>query len=80
MAFLYTAKNLINSIEWFFVGLAGFFIFQARKGPYDLLLGLPFLLIGVGFVVNPLATAVMSILTPTFNKGVCIFCGDIHTK
>jgi len=70
----YIGKSVIASLVWFVVGIIGVLLFYAKKGPFDLLFGLPLLVIGIGFVLNSLLNIVLSIFSPTYNRGVCILC------
>lgn len=42
--------------------------------PYDLVFGLPLLLIGIGFVVNGLTSTFLAIFSSGYNRRVCTFC------
>ncbi len=70
----YIFKGIIQGVEWLFVAIAGFFIFQTKKTPYDILIGLPLFLIGIGFVLNNLITVFFSVLSYRYNRGVCRWC------
>jgi hypothetical protein len=70
------AKALIRSFTWLLVGIAGLLILQTRRTPFDILIGLPLLLVGGGFVVNSLWTAFLAFFYPKYNKGVCIWCNN----
>jgi hypothetical protein len=78
VVFLTIVKGLISEIVWFLVGLGGYFIFVSKKSPYDIVLGLPLLLIGIGFVVNSLWNEVLSVFSPTYNKGICFLCRRVE--
>lgn len=71
---LTTAKAIVYSLIWLLVGLAGLAIFQSKKSPFDLLIGLPLILIGVGFVLNSLQSIILSLFSPAFNRGICFLC------
>lgn len=67
-------KGLVVSIAWILIGAAGFLILQTRRTPWDILLGLPLLLIGGGFVANNLGSVFLSFFSPTYNRGICVLC------
>ena len=67
-------KSLVSSFVWIFVTLAGYLIFQTKKTPYDIVLGIPLMLVGGGLIINKLGDVANSISSPTYNKAVCIFC------
>ncbi|OGM34574.1 hypothetical protein A3D00_05145 [Candidatus Woesebacteria bacterium RIFCSPHIGHO2_02_FULL_38_9] len=67
-------KGIASSSIWIIIGAAGFLIFQAKKSPYDIILGLPLILIGAGMTINNLANIVYSVFSPQYNRGVCIIC------
>lgn len=67
-------KGLISEVLWFLLGLAGYFIFASRVSPYDIILGVPLLLAGFGFVVNSLWSDVLSVFSPAYNKALCFMC------
>ena len=67
-------KNIISEILWFFLGLGGYYILISKKTPYDVTIGLPLLLIGWGFVINGLLSELLSVFSPSYNRGVCFIC------
>jgi len=66
--------SLISSFVWIFVILAGYLIYQTIRNPFDIVLGIPLMLIGGGLLINKLGDVVNSIFSQAYNKGVCIFC------
>ena len=79
--YLFTAiynlvKALIRSFAWLLGGIAGLLVLQTRRTPFDILIGLPLLLVGGGFVVNSLWTVFLAFFYPKYNKGVCIWCSN----
>lgn len=76
----YFLKGLIAGFIWLLLGLAGYFIFQSGKSPYDLLIGLPLLAVSVGFIVNSVFSELLSVFSPQFNKAVCLLCNDYKEK
>lgn len=70
-------RGAISEFVWFLIGLGGFFIFQSRKSPYNIVFGIPLFLIGLGFVVNSLWTELLSVFSPQYNKAVCFICNTV---
>ncbi|OGM09056.1 hypothetical protein A2W13_03885 [Candidatus Woesebacteria bacterium RBG_16_36_11] len=68
-------KGLTVSLIWILISGVGLVILKSGKSPIDLLIGLPLLLIGGGFVINYMWTSVLTIFSPTFNREVCKLCG-----
>lgn len=69
-------KGLLDSIVWLVVGAIGFYILNLQYSPYNILIGLPLFLIGIGVITNSLGSDVLSVFSPKFNKGVCPLCRD----
>jgi len=67
-------KNIIYIIIWVLVAVTGLVIFLLRRGFIGIVIGLPLLLIGIGFVVNSLWTIILSMFSKIYNKAVCILC------
>jgi len=67
-------KSLVSSFVLILVCLAGYLIYQAKKTPYDIVFGIPLMLVGGGLIINKLGDVANSISSPTYNKAVCIFC------
>jgi hypothetical protein len=78
--FYVLVKNVTHSFIWFLVGVIGYLILNSKKAPYDIILGLPLLLIGGGLVVNHLWGVVLSVFYPPYNKGVCVYCSQVAFK
>lgn len=74
------AEGLISSLIWFFVGIAGYLIYQTKRTPFDLVFGIPLMLVGGGLVINKLWGGILSIFSPTYNEGVCVFCEKARFK
>ncbi len=70
-------KGLIGGILWFLIGLGGYYIFISKKSPYNVVLGIPLFLIGLGFVVNIFENVVSSIFSPIYYEEICFLC---HTS
>ncbi len=71
-AFYNLVKNLIGIAIWLTLGTIGYLIFQTKKTPFDLIIGLPLTLIGVGFVAHSLWTIILTIFSSVYNKAVCL--------
>lgn len=69
-------RSLILSVVWLLLGIAGLLILKTRKTPVDILVGVPFLLIGGGLLINNLWTTILVAFSSTYNKGVCPICND----
>jgi len=67
-------RGFVSELVWCLICLAGYFIFASNKSPYNLILGVPLFLIGLGFVVNSLWSELLSVFSPTYNKAVCFLC------
>gem|GEM_PF-2689762 len=67
-------KNTIFCSLFFLIGLGGYFIFQSKMSPYNIIFGIPLMGIGFGMTANYLWGLLLSIFSPAFNKGVCFFC------
>ena len=72
---VYLIKGIISEFIWLFVGIGGFLVFQTRKSPYDLLIGLPLVIISIGFILNSFLSEYLAVFSPRYNKGVCVLCG-----
>jgi len=68
-----TIVKLTASIIWLIFTIFGAFVLSKRISPWDILLGLPMLLTGGGFIVNNF-TSVVLCLIPKYNEQVCIYC------
>lgn len=67
-------KAFVHSIFWMIIVFIGYLIFKSKKSPSDLVLGLPLIIIGFGFIMNLFWSALLSLFSPTFNKEVCMIC------
>jgi hypothetical protein len=63
-----------NSILWIITGLVGLIIFQLKKTPFNLIIGLPLCLIGAGMLMNALLNVFYATFSPDYNRGLCRFC------
>ncbi len=59
---------------WLVVGVGGFFIYQKASTPYDLVIGMPLVVISVGFIVNLILSELLAVFSPKYNKEVCVIC------
>lgn len=71
---------LAQSFVWSIVGLAfattGGVILTSKKSPFDMLLGLPMVVIGIGFIVHGFADISMCTFSSKYNKATCFFCSN----
>ncbi|HJX46051.1 MAG TPA: hypothetical protein VJ399_02695 [Patescibacteria group bacterium] len=67
-------RGLAISFIWILLGIVGLLIIRTGKSPWDVLIGLPLVLVGGGFVINHMWTSVLTIFSPTFNREVCRLC------
>jgi hypothetical protein len=67
-------KGLLSSLIWLLLGVAGYLLFQTKKTPYDLIIGLPLMLAGAGFLINNLWTLLLSIFSPNYLREMCPLC------
>lgn len=71
-----TTRSVISSLIWIILGALGFLIYDSQSSPVNIVIGLPLILIGVGVFLNNLQTTILSVFSPTYNRGVCILCGE----
>ncbi len=76
----FLGAGFVSAFFWFLVGLGGFFVFQKKISPYDIVVGLPLLLVALGFIVNSVWSAILSIFSLAFNKGSCPLCNPPMEK
>ena len=67
-------KSVTFSLVSILILLAGYLIYKTGKTPFDIVLGIPLILIGGGLTVNKLWDSFLAIFSPTYNKGICILC------
>ena len=70
------AQSFLGAFIWILIGIIGHFIFEMNNPPVNLIIGLPMLVIGIGGVVNSVWSVVISVLSPRYNRGVCVFCNQ----
>lgn len=68
----------VKAFVWSIAGLAfattGWIILISKKEPFDIILGIPMVVIGIGFIVHGVADTGMCTFSPRYNKAVCLFC------
>jgi hypothetical protein len=67
----------VNGVKigfWMVVAVVGYVIFRTEVSPVNLLVGVPFIGIGLGMVINFLWTDVLVITSRRFNMGTCKIC------
>lgn len=67
-------KSIIFITAWALIALAGYYIFKSQVSPYNTILGIPLLLIGMGLAANDIWSLILDIISWRFNKETCIFC------
>jgi len=67
-------KSLLGSFVWMAIAGVGILIYQTKKSPYDLIIGIPLILAGAGLTLNNFGSLVLTIFSPKYNKGVCRLC------
>lgn len=68
-------KGTAGAVSWGFLSLAGFLIFSLKRPPLDIIIGLPFILLGAGLAVQQAWEGVASIF-PKFNRLHCKLCQE----
>ena len=69
-------KGLLDSLLWVVVGAVGFYLLYFSYSPYNIVIGLPLSIIGIGVLINSLGNDFLSVFSPKFNQGVCPLCRD----
>lgn len=69
-----TFKAVVGSSYWYILGVLGFLILRSNMSPFDIIIGLPLLVIGIGLIANSLETVFLAIFSLRFNKGICRLC------
>ena len=67
-------KSFLGASIWIVIGGGGYLIFQTKRSPYDLVFGLPLMLIGAGLIINSLSSVFYALFSPKYNKALCPFC------
>ncbi len=68
------AKAFVLSIVGLAFATTGGVILTSQKAPLDILLGIPFVVIGIGFIVHGIVDITLCTFSPRYNKAVCLFC------
>lgn len=74
IAFLVLIRSSVNVIAWILFGMGGYLIFQAHYSPLDIVIGLPMMLIGIGFIINYSFNVVFAFFDKKYNRGICFLC------
>ena len=69
-------KSVVVALFWMLLGLIGYFIFQSKKSPLDLVVGLPLLIGSGGMIITNVYTVLLSLFSSSYNKGMCVICGS----
>lgn len=69
-------KLIVRANFWIILTVIGWYNFRFAKSPYDLVVGLPMLLLGLGLTINEFMSMLLIVLSPIYNKGVCPFCNS----
>lgn len=67
-------QSLVGAIIWIIIGVVGYFLFKMNTPPVNIIVGLPMLVIGIGGAINSVWSVLISVFSPRYNKGVCVFC------
>lgn len=73
-------KAISSSLAWLALSLIGLLLLSNRIMPWDLLIGLPLLLIAGGMVVNNLTGVLLAAFLPYYNQGICRLCKEKSFK
>lgn len=69
-------KSVIFFALWSLIALAGYFIIDSQNSPYNVMLGIPLFIIGIGLAMNDLWNLVLDVISWRFNRETCILCRD----
>lgn len=68
----------IKALVWGIIGFAfvaiGSAIMNSKKSPLDILLGIPMVVVGFGFIVHGLFDVAICTFSLKYNKAVCFLC------
>lgn len=70
----FTVKSLTEAFLAIIVAVFGWYLFEGLKSPLNIILSFPLVFGAGGFAISKMFTAIMSIFSPRFNRGVCVFC------
>ncbi len=54
--------------------IAGYTAYKNQASPLNLIISIPLVLGGAGLTINFLWTIILTIFSPTYNRGVCKIC------
>lgn len=75
ITFLYQiTKNILFGLMYFLLFISGYLANLYLKSPYNLIFAVPLMLASGGLIINCLYSILLSIFSPTFNKGMCFLC------
>ncbi len=71
--FVVIDKPIKNMLQVLLVipAFSGYLIFQSNLSPLNFALGLPFILAASDLIINSFFSNVLSVISPSFNKGIC---------
>jgi len=72
--FVFLVKGILGEFVWFFVAASGYLIYKTRVTPYDMIIGVPLMLIGIGLIVNFVWSELLAVFSWKYNKEVCVIC------
>jgi len=79
-AFRGVIKGTLEASFWIAIALAGYFIFQSKKTPFDLIVGIPLGLLGLGMAINRFWDSLLIIISPRHNRNFCQLCPEERFK
>jgi uncharacterized membrane protein YvlD (DUF360 family) len=75
LTFIYILlKSLLSASVWIILSGVGYLIYNSKKTPFDLIIGLPLMLLSIGLFINNIYSAILALFAPIYNKGVCPLC------
>lgn len=66
--------GILSTLIFVAMSAAGYLVFRTAISPYDKIIGLPLMLLGVGLIINNLDSEFLSVFSRKFNKGICPIC------
>jgi len=67
-------EGIIVSVAWIAIFSVGYILFSSRFSPFDLIFGLPLILIGGGMALSKIWETVATLISVEFNKRHCRIC------
>ncbi|MBI2034178.1 MAG: hypothetical protein HYT11_00400 [Candidatus Levybacteria bacterium] len=75
------AKAFVWSIAGLAFATTGGNMLASQRAPFDIIFGIPMVVIGIGFIVHGFVDMSMCAFSPKYNRAVCFFCSNnMHTK